>query len=858
MGSAVRRKSVPIKRDRKGASLRLMEKQDQRSWWNEGLALVYSTTALLLALALISQRLSLGSAGHTAASNLMGPAGHFLATMLYGFLGWAAALPVAGLAVLGYRRWNLDRVPATEHTRASRVMRGGGAVMALLFGSALFVVVGSASGGGRLGASLGLPLRRFFGAGGAVLICAALLFLGIALASDQSLPALARRAARFSALFLKTIFIVVPYALVNISWHLSALAVRSFSRLLRYATGMTDPRDREKAEQPLPKPRRRKNTLATQPSELDSAVPTVDRDVGTAAKDDDYSHVVVSRRGAAVVKKGRADTKLPDRGGDPDQPPEFVGYKAPELDLLTRGELNTHAENDEELLQTSRQIETKLRDFGIEGRVTEVHPGPVITLYEFEPAPGIKVGKIASLQDDLAMSLKATSIRILAPIPKRGTVGIEVPNRHRDIVRLRDVLESEAFVSAESTLSVAIGKDTYGDPVVVDISLMPHLLMAGATGTGKSVCINTLLLSLLYRATPAELGLIMIDPKVLELSVYEGIPHLRVPVVTVAKQAKAVLDWAAREMERRYRLMQKFGVRNIDSYNKVVKGEADEENNRPGQPPLTVTKEEIILGIPAAADLGTAADGTASDDSADGTSGAADSLNFTEQLKPLPKIVIVIDELADLMLTVGRDIEELITRLAQKARAAGIHLIVATQRPSVDVITGLIKANFPARLSFRVTSRIDSRTILDSMGAEKLLGRGDMLFMQPGAGHLKRVHGAFVSDAEVKKVIESIKAHCAPQYDQRIMQICEKALQEDRDGSDSDGDSAGDYDEFYDKAVELVVAKGQASTSMIQRAFRIGYNRAARIIDMMEREGVIGPMDGVKPRDVLVPPVEGQ
>jgi S-DNA-T family DNA segregation ATPase FtsK/SpoIIIE len=362
----------------------------------------------------------------------------------------------------------------------------------------------------------------------------------------------------------------------------------------------------------------------------------------------------------------------------------------------------------------------------------------VITLFEFEPAAGVKVGRIAALQDDLAMSLRASSIRIIAPIPKRGTVGIEVPNKHRAVVRLRDCLESESLGTSDSILSVPLGKDTYGEAVVVDIASMPHLLMAGATGTGKSVSINAILLSLLYRAHPAELGLILIDPKVLELSIYDGIPHLRVPVVTDARQAKAVLGWAVKEMERRYRYMQRFGVRNIDGYNQIVSG----DHPSMAQTELFSQQQPI----------------EAKDPSVEGEGEQAVSIEPTapEQLRPMPKLVIVIDELADLMLTVGREIEELITRLAQKARAAGIHLILATQRPSVDVITGLIKANFPARLSFRVTSRIDSRTILDSMGAEKLLGKGDMLFMLPGAVPLKRVHGAFVSDHEVQKVVTSL------------------------------------------------------------------------------------------------------
>jgi S-DNA-T family DNA segregation ATPase FtsK/SpoIIIE len=531
----------------------------------------------------------------------------------------------------------------------------------------------------------------------------------------------------------------------------------------------------------------------------------------------------------------------------PGTAPQFESYQRPEFGLLTREENQQVGEDDDELRLKAEQIEAKLRDFNIAGRVTQVHPGPVITLFEFEPAPGVKVGRIAALQDDLAMSLKASSIRIIAPLPKRGTVGIEVPNKHRATVRLRDCLESQAFDSADSILSVPLGKDTYGDAVVVDIATMPHLLMAGATGTGKSVCINALLLSLLYRAHPSELGLILIDPKVLELSIYDGIPHLRVPVVTDPRQAKGVLSWAVKEMDRRYRYMQKFGVRNIDGYNRVVAG----------KPPLDADEPPVTAGAVQMQMFGEKPSEPV-DVEGEGDKAAVESI-APEQLQPLPKLVIVIDELADLMLSVGREIEELITRLAQKARAAGIHLIVATQRPSVDVITGLIKANFPARLSFRVSSRIDSRTILDSMGAEKLLGKGDMLFMLPGAVPLKRVHGAFVSDPEVQKVVASLKANCTPQYDEAIIAACDKAMSEGsaEEGGASSGEGLGEdeFDPFYDKAVELVVEKGQASTSMIQRTFRIGYNRAARIIEMMEREGVVGKMDGVRPREVIAPSV---
>jgi S-DNA-T family DNA segregation ATPase FtsK/SpoIIIE len=455
------------------------------------------------------------------------------------------------------------------------------------------------------------------------------------------------------------------------------------------------------------------------------------------------------------------------------------------------------------LEELGRVIVEKLESFKVNVTFKQAHPGPLITLFEFEPHAGVKLGRITALVDDLALGIRRSPIRIVAPIPGRGTVGIEVPNDQFRLVRFRELIESQPFQEAASSLAIPLGVDTRGDFYVADIARMPHLLIAGATGTGKSVCVNSILSGLLYRASPDQLRLIMIDPKVLELSIYEGIPHLAVPVVTEPKRARIVLQWAVGEMERRYRVMQQLAVRNIDNFNERL-AEGGVWKDADGQP-----------------------------------------------LEEMPKIVIVIDELADLMLQVGREIEELITRLAQKARAAGIHLIVATQRPSVDVITGLIKANFPARVSFRVSSRIDSRTIIDSMGAERLLGRGDMLFLQPGATTLRRLHGPFLSDEEVDRIVKSVRKLGEPNYEQDIVAYLEQADQEDPGSNLSLEVELADP--YYEQAKQLVISKQQASTSMIQRAFRIGYNRAARIIDMLERDNVVGPTDGVRPREVRIP-----
>jgi S-DNA-T family DNA segregation ATPase FtsK/SpoIIIE len=499
------------------------------------------------------------------------------------------------------------------------------------------------------------------------------------------------------------------------------------------------------------------------------------------------------------------------------------GYRLPPLELLDPPDPNQLIKVDTNSLHANSLIlQKKLADFGVDGEVVAVRPGPVITMYEFKPADGVKVRRIVMLADDLAMALRAVSVRILAPIPGESVVGIEIPNPRRETVYLREIIESDSYNAVDSKITLALGKDIGGIPFATDLGRMPHLLVAGATGTGKSVSINAMILSILFKATPQDVRFIMVDPKMLELTVYEEIPHLLVPVVTDPKKAAAALFWAMDEMDRRYRLMRDKGARNIDSYNRTLEKEG------------AIKKTVIELTEPQADE----------DPAAPGGSLAKEAPLVHERL---PRIVIIIDELADLMMTVGRDIEEYITRLAQKARAAGIHLILATQRPSVDVITGLIKANFPARISFQVTSRIDSRTILDSMGGEKLLGNGDLLFLPPGTARLTRIHGAFVSDQEVRKVMKFIKQQGRPQYRPEVFEI-----KKDIDNAGADEE----YDEMYDQAVAIVTDTQQASISMIQRRLRVGYNRAARMIEQMERDGVIGPADGAKPREVYARKLE--
>ena len=484
-------------------------------------------------------------------------------------------------------------------------------------------------------------------------------------------------------------------------------------------------------------------------------------------------------------------------------------YQLPPVSLLESKEHKDAKIDRESLIMNSRILEKKLADFGVEGRVTEVSPGPVITMYEYEPAPGIKINRIVNLSDDLALALRAISVRIVAPIPGKSVVGIEVPNSARETVFFKDIVCEDVYNRSSSKITIVLGKDIFGRPIAEDLTKMPHLLIAGATGTGKSISVNSMICSVLFKTPPADVRIIMIDPKRLELSPYEGIPHLLSPVVTDAKQAAIVLKWLVGEMERRYKLLAEKGVRNIDRYNRKIENES-------------IDHTRVIENLNKGSLL--------------------DEVEQGDQQEKLPYIMVIIDELADLMMVSSKEVEESIARLAQMARAAGIHLVVATQRPSVDVLTGLIKVNFPARISFQVSSKIDSRTIIDTGGAEHLLGSGDMLFMQPGTSKLQRIHGAYLSENEIKRVVTFIKEQGPPNYDLSIMEPKEDVYSKTSD----------DYDEKYDAAVELVANTRQASISMVQRHLRIGYNRAARIIEKMEEEGVIGPSDGVRPREVLV------
>ncbi|MDD5432158.1 MAG: DNA translocase FtsK [Candidatus Omnitrophica bacterium] len=457
-------------------------------------------------------------------------------------------------------------------------------------------------------------------------------------------------------------------------------------------------------------------------------------------------------------------------------------YHLPSIELLDPPPPFEARQIKEDLEGSARILEETLEDFGISAKVTDVEQGPVITRYELVPAPGVKLNRIVALSDDVALAMKAQSVRIIAPIPGKGSVGVEVPNMQSSFVMLTEVLASKEFQSARSKLTLVLGKDITGQPIVADLDDMPHLLIAGTTGSGKTVCVNSMILSLLYKSTPTELKLLMVDPKMVELMPFNGLPHLLCPVVTDAKKAAIALNWVVTEMEERYQLLAKIAARNIESYNEKIK---------------------------------------------DG--------------EKLPYIVVIIDEFADLMSVARDQIENAITRLAQLSRAVGIHLILATQRPSVDVITGVIKANLPARVSFKVASKVDSRTVLDMNGADKLLGKGDMLFLRPGESKLIRIQGTLVSDKEIERIVEFIKAQGEPIYDEEILKEQHKS-----------GVSGGQKDELYDEAVRIIIESNQASVSILQRRMRLGYTRAARIIDSMEEEGLVGPFEGSKPRKILV------
>jgi len=693
--------------------------------------------------------------------NLAGKVGHGLADLVVQALGYAAYLLPLGLlavAVALFRHRTGEFGPARGVAAALLVP-----CVAILFGLAAGPNRPVAVAGGWIGGFLAAVLAEPFGAGGSFIIVGGIAVLAFVVATHLSLGTMVRGVGR---------------GLVG---------------SLRRAKTVAE-RAEPAVEQLVRKPKANVKRIAP------------------AAADDDAPLIIHDRRPAPPKKKRLVQEEL--QFGD-------ERYTVPPLRLLHPPKHDDISIDEEGLRRSSQILEAKLADFGIVGKVVEVRPGPVITTFDIEPAPGVKVNRITSLGDDLAMALRVPGVRILAPVPGKAVVGIEVANPRREEVALRELLEVDEFQQSTSPMPMALGKDTAGHCVIGDLGKMPHLMIAGATGSGKSVAINAMIMSILYKAPPREVRFVMIDMKMLELSVYEDIPHLLVPVVTDPKQAVYVLNNIVELMEERYRLMKKQGVRNIDGYNKLIDEMRAEDSGG------------SVIELKEVAD-------DADDD---------EVVTTTALPERLPKVVVIIDELADLMMTMGRKVEEPITRLAQKARAAGVHLIVATQRPSVDVITGLIKANFPSRVSFQVTARVDSRTILDQIGAERLLGRGDMLYMSSGSARLQRLHGPLVTEEEIHRAVTAIKKQGKPQY--------AFALLEAPEGEEEGGIEADDLsDALYDQAVALVTSSRQASISWVQRRLRVGYNRAARMIERMEREGVVTASENGRPREVLAPPIE--
>lgn len=764
----------------------------------EVIGVLLITVSLLTLLSLLSfvpddAKALAGSGSSTAGQprNMIGAAGAVWAAICFHSIGGAAYLFPFLLGLMGVRCFTLS--PFTV-----RLKNGASSLAAVMFLSSLFHLeftavptissglVNRGMAGGVIGQFMAEGLRSVFANTGAHILVLAGLIVSLLLTAPISLAGMVQRMwrwwqathTRLSALALER---VEKEAELGSPRRVKSRAVRA------NRSSITD-----QAEEPAP--------VQTQDREIE--LPLIQLPAKPEKNGPD-----VEERAAEMVSAQ----------------PVASGYRLPnQAELLSEPSGPLARMTDEELKAQSEVLTRALKSFAIEGKITEVRPGPVVTMYEFEPAPGTKVARIVNLADDLALALKAISLRIVAPLPGKSVVGIEVPNPYRETVSLKEVVTSDAFVRSRSKLTLALGKDIFGTPVTADLKTMPHLLVAGATGAGKSVSLNTMLMSILFAARPDEVKLLLIDPKMLEFQTYEGIPHLLRPVITDPKSAARGLGWVVQEMERRYKLLAEAGVRNIDAYNRQVaeaQGLLPESSTGGGSAqaelPMEFLSEEARLA---------AGESTGTEEASDATGSSPPT-----PPEPLPYIVVMIDELADLMMVAPKDVEDKIARLAQMARASGIHLVLATQRPSVDVLTGLIKANFPARIAFQVSSKTDSRTILDANGAEALLGRGDMLYLASGTGRLMRLHGSFVSDDDVRRVVEFLKDQASPNYCQELQALKrEEAAEEEA------------QDEVYEQAKDLVLSTGQASASLIQRRLRVGYPRAARMIERMEEEGLVG------------------
>ncbi|MCG5532138.1 DNA translocase FtsK 4TM domain-containing protein [Halorhodospira sp. 9621] len=736
----------------------------------------------------------------------------YLAYLVPLFMGWAA-----------YRVFRMLDEPGFDPLALA--VRSVGLVLALLAGAALasLHLEGEAlplGAGGLLGELSAGELESWLGFVGASLMAGALFLAALTLATGFSWLALAERVGRWTLELFGRLRALLGRMLVGgvvggVRAARGRLERRRQSREEQGTARAEPPRIAPPAQQEAGGGKVRKaiqllpRARAGDPPEQVIEEPPAQREPSSAAE-----------KPRRQRKSERSKRSGPAAGGSP----------VPPVDLLDQPPAGKGGYSREVLATMSQQVEERLRDFGVEVQVETVQPGPVITRFEVLPAAGVKVSQISNLAKDLARAMSVRSVRVVEVIPGKSTVGLEIPNEQRDVIALSEIIRSQEYARMKSALTVALGKDIGGNPVTADLAKMPHLLVAGTTGSGKSVGINAMILSLLYRNTPEQTRLIMVDPKMLELSVYDGIPHLLAPVVTDMNDAANALRWCVAEMERRYRLMAALGVRNVTGFNDKVRAARE-------------------AGEPLLDPLFDAAD--PNEQTLDGETPQA------PELEELPFIVVVVDELADMMMIVGKKVEELIARLAQKARAAGIHLILATQRPSVDVITGLIKANIPTRIGYQVSSKVDSRTILDQQGAEALLGHGDMLYVPPGSGVPQRVHGAFVSDAEVHRVVEHLKAVAEPEYVDEVLQDASESAPIPGlpgEGGNGGGGGGSESDPLYDDAVRIVTETRRASISGVQRRLKIGYNRAARLVEEMEAAGVVGPLQSNGGREVLAPP----
>lgn len=752
----------------------------------EGALFIFGAVAIYLAVSLLSYHATdpgwsrSGSLGPV--ENIGGVVGAWFADVflyLFGYFSYLFPMMVAYSGWLLFKGRKFEHAPNTPEFG----LRSLGFALTVLAGCGLAALhVGSPTSlplnaGGILGDVVGHALAGSFSFAGATLFMLALFLAGVTLATDLSWIWLADVMGR--------------------------LALRFAQQVRRWYARLREHLAARKATMPV---------AATSPNIVERAAPPP-------------PPKVVEPRPAPRIETAVAKIEVSPRAEKERQQPLFAGdfskHELPPISLLDEATPSGHAMPAEKLEAMSRLVESRLNDFGVEVQVVAVHPGPVITRFELQPGSGVKVSQISNLAKDLARALSAVSVRIVEVIPGKSVVGLEIPNEHREIVRFSELVQSKQYDDSPSPLTLAMGKDIGGHPIVADLGKMPHLLVAGTTGSGKSVAINAMILSILYKSTAEEVRLILIDPKMLELSIYDGIPHLLAPVVVDMKEAANALRWCVVEMDRRYRLMAALGVRNIAGYNRKVKDAIDA-----GEPIPDPTIKELAEG------------------------------EVRPTLIPLPYIVVVVDELADMMMVVGKKVEELIARLAQKARASGIHLLLATQRPSVDVLTGLIKANIPTRVAFQVSAKVDSRTILDQMGAEALLGHGDMLYLPPGTGVPMRIHGAFVADHEVHKVVQMLKQKGAPNYQEDILSGVDSS--EASDLSVIDGVSASDEnDPLYDQAVRIITESRRASVSGVQRRLKVGYNRAARLVETMERAGIVGPLQSNGSREVLAPPPPG-